>query len=204
MLNNSAPGQPVYEPFSGSGTTLIAAETCGRISLSMELDSAYVDVAVTRWQGFTGKAATLDGDGRSFAEIASSGCRHEGQPGPPAQAHCHPQARRQPRQARLEPRRARAARRHPALPQAPRAGRPHRVAAGCAGAPRHGGADPDRPGGARRLLPELRQVGRGREQAQGDPAAPEDALGLRPAVARGWRSPTSSSRSWAGTWPSSA
>ena len=46
MLNNSAPGQPVYEPFSGSGTSIIAAETCGRISLSMELDPAYVDVAV--------------------------------------------------------------------------------------------------------------------------------------------------------------
>ena len=70
MLNNSAPGQPVYEPFSGSGTSIIAAETCGRISLSMELDPAYVDVAVTRWQAFTGETATLDGDGRSFAEVA--------------------------------------------------------------------------------------------------------------------------------------
>ena len=46
MLNNSSPGQAVYEPFSGSGTSIIAAETCGRISLSMELDPAYVDVAV--------------------------------------------------------------------------------------------------------------------------------------------------------------
>jgi DNA modification methylase len=71
MLNNSAPGQPVYEPFSGSGTSLIAAESCGRISLSMELDPRYVDVAVTRWQGFTGKAAVLEGDGRSFAELAA-------------------------------------------------------------------------------------------------------------------------------------
>ena len=71
MLNNSSPGQAVYEPFSGSGTSIIAAETCGRISLSMELDPAYVDVAVTRWQSFTGKTATLDGDGRSFAEIAA-------------------------------------------------------------------------------------------------------------------------------------
>ena len=71
MLNNSAPGQPVYEPFSGSGTSIIAAETCGRISLSMELDPRYVDFAVTRWQTFTGKSATLDGDGRSFAEVAA-------------------------------------------------------------------------------------------------------------------------------------
>ena len=36
----------------------------------MELDPAYVDVAVTRWQAFTGETATLDGDGRSFAEVA--------------------------------------------------------------------------------------------------------------------------------------
>ena len=50
ILNNSAPGQPVYEPFSGSGTTLIAAETTGRVCLAVELDPAYVDVAVARWQ----------------------------------------------------------------------------------------------------------------------------------------------------------
>lgn len=71
MLNNSAPGQPVYEPFMGSGTSLIAAESCGRISLGVELDPSYVDVAVTRWQAFTGEAAVLDGDGRSFAEVAT-------------------------------------------------------------------------------------------------------------------------------------
>jgi DNA modification methylase len=67
--NNSSPGQAVYEPFCGSGTSVIAAETTGRACLAMELDPAYVDVIVTRWQGFTGAAAVLDGDGRSFAEI---------------------------------------------------------------------------------------------------------------------------------------
>jgi hypothetical protein len=71
MLNNSSPGQAVYEPFCGSGTSIIAAETCGRISLSMELDPRYVDVAVLRWQSFTGISAVLDGDGRSFADIAA-------------------------------------------------------------------------------------------------------------------------------------
>ena len=70
MLNNSAPGQPVYDPFLGSGTSVIAAETCGRLCLGLELDPAYVDVIVERWQGFTGEAATLEGDGRSFAEVA--------------------------------------------------------------------------------------------------------------------------------------
>jgi DNA modification methylase len=68
MLNNSAPGQPVYEPFSGSGTSIIAAETCGRISLAMELDPAYVDVAVERWQSFTGETAILDGARLAFAD----------------------------------------------------------------------------------------------------------------------------------------
>ena len=66
ILNNSSPGQAVYEPFMGSGTTLIAAETTGRVCLGIELNPAYVDVAVERWQRFTGKAAVLDGSGESF------------------------------------------------------------------------------------------------------------------------------------------
>jgi DNA modification methylase len=76
MLNNSSSGQAVYEPFSGSGTSLIAAETCGRVSLSMELDPVYADVAVLRWQAFTGKPAVLEGDGRSFADIAAERAEH--------------------------------------------------------------------------------------------------------------------------------
>jgi len=67
MLNNASPGQAVYEPFSGSGTSLIAAESCERTSLSMELDPAYVDVAVTRWETFTGKTAVLEDGGPSLA-----------------------------------------------------------------------------------------------------------------------------------------
>ncbi|MFO7856530.1 MAG: site-specific DNA-methyltransferase [Paracoccaceae bacterium] len=70
ILNNSSRGQAVYEPFSGSGTTLIAAETTGRACLAMELSPAYVDVAVRRWEAFTGKAAALEGGG-SFAETAA-------------------------------------------------------------------------------------------------------------------------------------
>lgn len=71
MVNNSSPGQVVYEPFSGSGTSIIAAETCGRLCFAMELDPAYVDVAVLRWQALCGATAILDGDGRSFAAIAA-------------------------------------------------------------------------------------------------------------------------------------
>lgn len=70
--NNSSPGQAVYEPFCGSGTTIIAAEMTGRSCHAIELDPAYVDVAVLRWQEFTGQTATLDGDGRDFATIAAA------------------------------------------------------------------------------------------------------------------------------------
>lgn len=67
--NNSRPGEAVYEPFSGSGTTIIAGEMTHRHVYAVELAPEYVDVAVRRWQTFTGKAATLDGDDRTFAEI---------------------------------------------------------------------------------------------------------------------------------------
>lgn len=67
--NNSSPGQAVYEPFCGSGTTIIAAEMAGRSCHAIELDPAYVDVAVTRWQQFTGGEAKLERDGRSFAAV---------------------------------------------------------------------------------------------------------------------------------------
>jgi DNA modification methylase len=69
IVNNSSPGQAVYEPFSGSGTTIIACEKEARIALAIELEPAYVDVAVTRWQDFSGKQAELDGDGQSFNDI---------------------------------------------------------------------------------------------------------------------------------------
>ncbi|WP_272011625.1 site-specific DNA-methyltransferase [Roseovarius sp. ZX-A-9] len=70
MLNNSSQGQAVYEPFSGSGTTIIAAESCGRVCHAMELDPAYVDVAVMRWQNLTGQAARLAGSDSSFVDVS--------------------------------------------------------------------------------------------------------------------------------------
>jgi len=68
--NNSSAGQAVYEPFSGSGTTIIAAEMTGRSCHAIELNPAYVDVAIKRWQAFTGEKALLETDGCSFAEAA--------------------------------------------------------------------------------------------------------------------------------------
>src|SRR5678815_4506734 len=57
ILNNSAVGEAVYDPFLGSGTTLIAAQTTSRTCLGLEIDPGYVDVVVRRWQSFTGKEA---------------------------------------------------------------------------------------------------------------------------------------------------
>jgi DNA modification methylase len=69
MLNNSAPGQPVYDPFLGSGTSVIAAETCGRTCFGLELDPAYVDVIVRRWEQFTGERARLEGEGLTLDKV---------------------------------------------------------------------------------------------------------------------------------------
>lgn len=66
--NNSSAGQAVYEPFSGSGTTIIAGEMTGRSIHAIELNPAYVDVAVIRWQEFTGLAAVHE-DGRLFNDL---------------------------------------------------------------------------------------------------------------------------------------
>jgi len=66
ILNNSSEGQAVYEPFSGSGTTIIAAEKSGRHCYAMEIAPAYVDLAVRRWQQFTGQQAILEADGKPF------------------------------------------------------------------------------------------------------------------------------------------
>ena len=69
IRNSSRKGDLVFDPFGGSGTTMIAAEGTGRKAALLELDPKYVDVIVERWQRFTDQAAMLDGDGRSFDEI---------------------------------------------------------------------------------------------------------------------------------------
>jgi len=70
MLNNTKGGDIVLDSFGGSGTTLIAAEKNGRVARLMELDPRYCDVIIRRWQDFTGQAATLEADGRTFADVS--------------------------------------------------------------------------------------------------------------------------------------
>ena len=66
--NNSQASDAVYDPFVGSGTTIIAAEMTGRKCYAIEIDPAYVEVSILRWRNFTGKEATL-GD-ETFAQVA--------------------------------------------------------------------------------------------------------------------------------------
>jgi DNA modification methylase len=58
----------VLDPFAGSGTVLIAAERTGRKARALEIDPAYVDVAIRRWQTYTGKRAVLAATGETFEE----------------------------------------------------------------------------------------------------------------------------------------
>jgi DNA modification methylase len=72
IVNNSRPGQLVYDPFLGSGTTLIAAEMTGRLCCGLEISPAYVDVILQRWKSFSGRTAIHQASGQSFDERAES------------------------------------------------------------------------------------------------------------------------------------
>jgi DNA modification methylase len=69
IANHTRPGDLVFDPFLGSGTSMMAAELTGRVCYGIDIDPRYVDVAVIRWQEFTGQEATLEADGRTFAQI---------------------------------------------------------------------------------------------------------------------------------------
>jgi DNA modification methylase len=71
MRDCTTRGDIVLDPFMGSGTTIMAAEKVGRRGYGLEFEPRYVDAAIRRWQAFTKAEATLEGDGRTFAEIAA-------------------------------------------------------------------------------------------------------------------------------------
>jgi DNA modification methylase len=70
IINNTRPGDVVYDPFLGSGGTVIAAESTGRTCVGLEIEPAYVDVIIKRWQQFTGKQAVHVASGMTFDERA--------------------------------------------------------------------------------------------------------------------------------------
>ena len=69
LLDCSARGDIVLDPFLGSGSTLIAAERVGRVCYGIELDPRYVDTAIRRWQRYTGLKATRAASGRTFDDL---------------------------------------------------------------------------------------------------------------------------------------
>jgi DNA modification methylase len=71
LLDCSKPGDVIWDPFSGSGTTLVAAETVGRVCCAIELDAYYVDTAVKRLVGITGAKTELVETGETFEEVAA-------------------------------------------------------------------------------------------------------------------------------------
>jgi hypothetical protein len=70
IMDCSARGDIVLDPYLGSGTTLIAAERVGRICYGMEIDPLHVDVIIRRWQAFTGDKAIHAATGKHFDELA--------------------------------------------------------------------------------------------------------------------------------------
>ena len=72
-------GDWIFEPFSGSGTSIIACEKMGTHCAAMELAPEYTDIAIKRWQDFTGKQAVLDSTSQTFDEVSRDR---------EAQAHC--------------------------------------------------------------------------------------------------------------------
>ncbi|MBV0900102.1 MAG: DNA modification methylase [Wolbachia endosymbiont of Fragariocoptes setiger] len=71
IVNSSRPGDIVLDPFSGSGSTLIACERTGRICRTIELDAKFVDVTIKRWQVYSGREAILSGTNKTFSKTTS-------------------------------------------------------------------------------------------------------------------------------------
>jgi DNA modification methylase len=69
IIDVTNPGELVFDPFLGSGTTLLAAERAGRLACCIELDPRYVDVAIARWEAETGQSAVHDETDLTFAEL---------------------------------------------------------------------------------------------------------------------------------------
>lgn len=69
MRSSARENELTAEPFIGTGSTLIGAHKCQRRLYGMELEPRWVDVTVRRWQSYSGLQATLEGDGRTFAEV---------------------------------------------------------------------------------------------------------------------------------------
>ena len=72
LLDGTAKGEIVLDPFAGSGATILAAEKVARMACALEREARFVDVAIQRWRGMTKREPILAGDGRGFAAVAEA------------------------------------------------------------------------------------------------------------------------------------
>ena len=86
MRKHTKRGDICFEPFSGSGSQIIAAEKEGRRCFAMELEPRFVDVALSRWSKFAGKEPVLERTGQTFAELKSAKTQANAQESVPATA----------------------------------------------------------------------------------------------------------------------
>jgi DNA modification methylase len=77
LLDVTARGDTVLDPFMGSGATLIAAERCGRRARGIEIDPLYVDVVLRRWRGETGEDPVRESDGRTLSDLEAIASERE-------------------------------------------------------------------------------------------------------------------------------
>jgi DNA modification methylase len=78
ILNHTEEGDLIYDPFLGSGSTLIAAERASRVCYGLEISAGYVDAIVLRWQNLTGRQAVLEATGKTFEEMRADRRRAAG------------------------------------------------------------------------------------------------------------------------------
>jgi DNA modification methylase len=72
LRNSSKSRDTVLDPFAGSGSTLIACERTGRQARLIELEPKYCDVIIRRYLEYSGKEASLEGDGRTFHQVSKA------------------------------------------------------------------------------------------------------------------------------------
>jgi DNA modification methylase len=76
LLDCSVPGDIVLDSFAGAGSTLLAAERISRVCYGMEIEPHYVDLAIRRWQSYTGGQAVNEATGETFGRVASLELSH--------------------------------------------------------------------------------------------------------------------------------
>ena len=79
LLDCSRRGETALDPFGGSGSTLIAAQKCGRVARIIEYEARYCDTIIARYEAFTGERAILVASGQTFEDVAEERAQAQGE-----------------------------------------------------------------------------------------------------------------------------